>query len=34
MTFEDVAKKALEFRGERDWAQFHNPERPGDIDQP
>lgn len=25
MTFEDAAKKALEFRDERDWAQFHNP---------
>ena len=25
MTFEDAAKKALAFRDERDWAQFHNP---------
>lgn len=25
MTFEDVAAKALAFRDERDWAQFHNP---------
>jgi NTP pyrophosphatase (non-canonical NTP hydrolase) len=25
MTFEDAARKALEFRDERDWKQFHNP---------
>ena len=25
MTFEDAASKALAFREERDWAQFHNP---------
>ena len=25
MTFEDAARKALAFREERDWAQFHNP---------
>lgn len=25
MTFEEAAAKALEFREERDWAQFHNP---------
>ena len=25
MTFEDAAEKALAFRDERDWAQFHNP---------
>lgn len=25
MTFEDAAAKALTFRNERDWAQFHNP---------
>jgi NTP pyrophosphatase (non-canonical NTP hydrolase) len=25
MTFEDAAAKALAFREERDWAQFHNP---------
>ena len=25
MTFEDAAAKALAFRAERDWAQFHNP---------
>ena len=25
MTFEDAAAKALSFREERDWAQFHNP---------
>ena len=25
MTFEEAAKKALAFREERDWAQFHNP---------
>lgn len=25
MTFEEVATKALAFREERDWAQFHNP---------
>ena len=25
MTFEEVAAKALAFREERDWAQFHNP---------
>lgn len=25
MTFEDAANKALAFREERDWKQFHNP---------
>ena len=25
MTFEDAARKALAFREERDWVQFHNP---------
>jgi NTP pyrophosphatase (non-canonical NTP hydrolase) len=25
MTFEEIEKLALEFRDERDWAQFHNP---------
>lgn len=25
MTFEEAAAKALKFREERDWAQFHNP---------
>ena len=25
MTFEEAAEKALAFREERDWAQFHNP---------
>ena len=25
MDFEDVRQKALAFRDERDWAQFHNP---------
>ena len=25
MKYEDVATKALTFRDERDWAQFHNP---------
>lgn len=25
MTFEEVVEKALAFREERDWAQFHNP---------
>ena len=25
MTFEEAAKKALAFRQERDWEQFHNP---------
>lgn len=25
MTFEEAATKALAFREERDWAQFHNP---------
>ncbi len=25
MTFEEAAKKALAFREERDWSQFHNP---------
>ena len=25
MTFEDAAAKALAFREERDWSQFHNP---------
>lgn len=25
MTFEEAAAKALAFREERDWAQFHNP---------
>lgn len=25
MRFEEAAKKALAFREERDWAQFHNP---------
>ena len=25
MVFEDAARKALAFRDERDWAQFHNP---------
>lgn len=25
MTFEDVAAKALEFRRDRNWEQFHNP---------
>ena len=25
MMFEDAAEKALAFRDERDWAQFHNP---------
>lgn len=25
MTFEEAAQKALAFREERDWAQFHNP---------
>ena len=25
MTFEDVVAKALAFRDERNWAQFHNP---------
>lgn len=25
MTFEDAASKALAFREERDWPQFHNP---------
>ena len=26
MTFEEAAQKALEFRKERDWEQFHTPE--------
>ena len=25
MTFEEATQKALEFRHERDWEQFHNP---------
>lgn len=25
MTFEEAAEKALAFRNERDWEQFHNP---------
>lgn len=25
MNFEDAAEKALAFRSERDWEQFHNP---------
>lgn len=25
MTFEDAAAKALQFRQQRDWGQFHNP---------
>lgn len=25
MAFEDAEKRALEFRDERDWKQFHNP---------
>lgn len=25
MTFEEVAKRVLAFRDERDWKQFHNP---------
>ena len=25
MTFEEASKKALVFRENRDWAQFHNP---------
>ena len=25
MTFEEVVEKALAFREERDWTQFHNP---------
>lgn len=25
MTFEEAAEKALAFREQRDWAQFHNP---------
>ena len=25
MTFEEVTQRALEFRHERDWEQFHNP---------
>ena len=25
ITFEEAAAKAIEFRNERDWKQFHNP---------